>query len=368
MTTTRRSLAVIGALVIASAAWTTAAAQPGRPGDRQRDINRLSGTYQLDRGRSDDPERAVDEVTRPIPPGERDRVYRNLINRLDPPDMLAIDVNGRSVTIVSSTAPRLTFDADGQVRPEPGPGGRTINTRADLDRYGLTVVTAGNRGSDFTARFEPAAGGLRVTRTLDSDALQASVSVQSFYRRVAAQPRWSVYDDGGRGVLVPDGTRLTAQLDRGLNSRTTQVGERFSLTVVGPGPYRGAVINGVVSRASGRGGRAEMDFDFDRIRLRNGRSGYFNGEIETIAVPGERRIRVDHSGTVRDPGRRDQSIGRDAAVGAAIGALLGAIVGGGKGAAIGAIVGGAGTILAEGLDELNLPPGTTLTVAAVSRR
>jgi hypothetical protein len=368
MTLTRRTLILIGALAIATAAWTTAAAQPGRYGDRQRAVHRLSGTYQLDRNRSEDPDRIVDRVTRALPPGERDRVSRNLINRLDSPDRLAIELNGWSVTIVSSNAPRVTFEADGRDRSEPGPGGRTVNTRAEVDRDMLTIVTSGNRGSDFTARFEPVAGGLRVTRQLDSEYLQTTVTVQSYYRRVATEPRWSVYDDHDRGELVPGGTRLTVRLERGLTTRTAREGERFSVTVVGPGAYRGAVINGVVARSFGRGGRAEMAFDFDRIRFRDGRSGYFEGEIESITVPGEGRIRVDHSGAVRDRDRRNENLGRDAAVGAALGAILGAIVGGGKGAAIGAIVGGAGTILIEGLDELRLPAGTQLTVSAISRR
>jgi outer membrane lipoprotein SlyB len=368
MTTSRRSLTVIGALAIAAAAWTTATAQPGRSGDRQREFNRLSGTYQLDRGRSDDPERAVERATRSLRQGDRDRVYRNLINRLDSPETLAIDLNGRSVTIVSSNAPRLMFDADGQEIDETGSGDRRMFTRADLDRDALMVTTSGYRGSGFTVRFEPVAGDLRVTRQFDSEYLQTPVLVQSFYRRVAAEPRWSVYDDGGRGVLVPDGTRLTVRLDRRLTTRTSREGERFTLTVVGSGVYRGAVINGVVARAVGRGGHAEMAFDFDRIRLRDGRSGPFEGEIESITVPGEGRIRVDRPGAIRDRDRRDESIGRDAAVGAALGAILGAIVGGGKGAAIGAIIGGAGTILAEGLDELILPAGTQLTVSASSRR
>ncbi len=368
MTTSRRSLTVIGALAIVTTAWTAAIAQPGRLGDRQRAVNRLSGTYQLDRGRSDDPERIVDRVTRSLPPDQRDRVFRSLINRLDSPDTLAIDLNGRSVTIVSSNAPRLMFDADGQAIDEIGPGGRRISTRADLDREALTVVTSGDRASDVTMRFEPVAGGLRVTRQLDNEYLPTSVSVQSFYRRVAAEPRWSVYDDRGGGALVPDGTRLMVRLDRGLSTRTAREGERFTVTVVGPGVYRGAVINGAVARSFGRSGRAEMAFDFDRIRLRDGRSGYFEGEIESIVVPGEGRIRVDRSGDVRDRDRRRESIGHDIAAGAALGAILGAIVGGGKGALIGAIAGGAGTILIDGLDELRLPAGTQLTVSAISRR
>ncbi len=368
MTSLRRGLVLAGAIAMTAAAWTNATAQPGRFGDRQKAISRLSGTYQLDRVRSDNPERIVDQLTRSLPPGDRDRVYRSLINRLDSPDTLAIDVSGRSVTIVSSDAPRLTFDADGRDRNEPGPGGRTMITRADLDRDVLVVSTSGIRGSDFTARFEPAPRGLRVTRQLDSEYLQTSVTVQSEYRRVSAQPRWSLWDDGGRGVLVPDGTRLTVRLDRGLSTRTSREGEPFTATVIEGSRYRGAVIYGVVARFGGRSGRAEMAFDFDRIRLSNGRSGHFEGEIESVRAPGGARIRVDRPGSVRDREPRNESIGRDAAIGAAIGAILGGILGGGKGAAVGAVVGAAGTILVEGLDELVLPAGTQLTITAISPR
>jgi hypothetical protein len=59
------------------------------------------------------------------------------------------------------------------------------------------------------------------------------------------------------------------------------------------------------------------------------------------------------------------------AVGAAVGAIIGAIAGGGKGAAIGAAIGGAGgagTVLIDNQDYLDLPAGTQLTILARSGR
>jgi uncharacterized protein YcfJ len=182
------------------------------------------------------------------------------------------------------------------------------------------------------------------------------------YRRLADQPRWNVYGGGG-GVLVPDGARLTARLDRGLSTRTAREGERFTVTVTA-GPYRGAIIDGVVGRVSGHGGRADMVFDFDRIRLGDGRSSAFEGEIESVRTPDGTMIRVDRSGVVHDRNHPDTSTLQDGAVGAGLGAILGAVLGGGKGAASGAIVGGAGTIIVEGRDDLSLPAGTQITIAA----
>jgi len=51
------------------------------------------------------------------------------------------------------------------------------------------------------------------------------------------------------------------------------------------------------------------------------------------------------------------------AIGAALGAPIGAVVDGGKGAAIGA-GGGAGTVMIEGRDRLDLPRGTEVTLTS----
>ena len=148
---------------------------------------RLAGTYELERTRGDDPQRAADEATRGLPGPQRDRVYQRLLVRLEPPRTLSIDRRGRTVTIASSSGPRTTFDADGRVRSEPAPNGRTMSTRADLIGDRLEVSTAGNRGSDYLVTFEPMnrGDGLRVTRRFDSDGLRQPVTVESYYRKVA---------------------------------------------------------------------------------------------------------------------------------------------------------------------------------------
>src|SRR6185369_6270906 len=129
---------------------------------------------------------------------------------------------------------------------ETTPNGRVITTHADLYGDELTVSTSGNRGTDFTVRFEPVLNGLRVTRRLDSDYLDTSIVVQSLYRRTSPNARWNVYPGPGYGaydrgvgpgpgprvVLVPDGAQLTARLDRDIFASSSHEGDRFTMTVL----------------------------------------------------------------------------------------------------------------------------------------
>ncbi len=93
---------------------------------------RLSGTYELESTRGDNPQQVADEATRGLREAQRDRVYRRMLSRLEPPSTLSIERHGQTVTIASSTGPRTTFDADGRVRTEQAPNGRAMSTRAEI--------------------------------------------------------------------------------------------------------------------------------------------------------------------------------------------------------------------------------------------
>ena len=376
MSKARHIFAVTAAMVLVATVWTPARGQRSYPST----ADRLAGTYEIDRTRSDNADRLADQATRDLPPGQHDRAYQSLMARLSAPDTMSIDLQGQSVTIVSSTGPRLTFDADGRDRTETGPNGRPMTTRADVRGQTVTVSMIGNRGSDYTVQFTPVPGGLQVTRQVNADTVSGVVRAQSYYRRVSDQPRWDGYGDGnsygnrpgtgaaynnGRAGIVPDGTELTARLDRDLNSRSTREGDNFTMTVVSPGPYRDASLTGVVAHIEG-GNRDNVAFDFDRIRLNNGREGRFEGQVESVRTPDGREIRVNRSGGVRDQSGYDSSNAGHAAIGATLGAIVGALAGGGKGAAIGAVAGGAGTLLIEGPNGSTLPAGSEIRVVAVS--
>jgi hypothetical protein len=343
-------------------------------------FHRLTGTYQLESSRGDDPGQAVEQATRTLPSNQREGVYRRLMNRLQAPETIAIDRNQNTVTMASSRGPRVTFEADGRVRTEQRSAGRTVNTRATLSGDQLVVTTTGSGGNDFAVTFEPIDNGrnLRMTRRIQDDNLRQPVTVQSFYRKSSDEPQWDIYStnqgapsqtDSAGDVGVPQGTRLVATLDNALSTQNAHAEDRFTITTRSPSQYEGAVIEGTVAsvNASGRlSGRADMALNFESIRLRNGRTYSFAGVIESIRTPDGETIRVDSEGTVEENSQTEKTVQRGA-IGAALGAIIGAVTGGGKGAAIGAAigaVGGAGTVIVEGRDQLDLPRGTELTIAS----
>lgn len=376
----RATAALIGFAIVAMGCMSLSAQRSDqRRGDMS--VGQLSGTYELETTRGDDAQQVADMATRNLPQGRRDRAYQDLLSRLQSPLTLAIDRSGRTVTISSSSGPRASFDADGRTRNETLDNRRTTATRAEFVGDRLTVSSRGNRNTDFTVTFEPMnnGDGMLVTRQLDSDDLPRAVTIRSYYRRVATEPRWDVYrGDTGYGArserrprtfIVPDGTRITAILDTPISTRSSRDGERFSMTVQTPGEYRDAQIDGVIQRITpyGEGRNAEMRIDFDTMRLRDGQTSEFEGVLTAVRTPGGVAFRVNSE---RVPDASTEKTIQSGAVGAALGAIIGAIAGGGKGAAIGAVVGGAGgVILAQDREQyLDLPPGTQVMLVVTSSR
>jgi len=339
---------------------------------------RFSGTYRLSANESDNPHTAADRALRDVAAADRTRVSRQLNNRLTPPDTIAIERgNGGEFTLASSNAPRVTFAADGQQRTERAANGRTMTTRASQYGDQVEISTQGMNGSDFSVTFETLDDGrsLAVTRRLYDDAIRTPVVVRSVYHRSSDVADWNVYDGTGRRAAprssasnstttVPTGTTFVATLDEPLNLRTARDGQRVTLTVVdGPNGFRNGKIEGVVSTERNGNNTNGVGFDFDRIRMTNGRNADFYGTIETIRDTNGRNIDFDRA-DVGDDNRRDQAIERGA-IGAAIGAVLGAVIGGGKGAAVGAAIGaggGAGTVLVNAQTPSNLATGTEFTI------
>lgn len=353
------------------------------PGYTQAEPNagfrhRLTGTYQLENARSDDPRRAAEQAVRGVPQDQKQRAYRSLLARLEAPEVIAIERDDRRVTMSSTRGRRVTVEADGRSHSEEWSEGRTMSTRATLEGERLVVATTGNRDSDFTATFDPMEDGrsLRLTRTIDTDGLRQPVTVRSFYRRLSDEARWGL--DGSRrdaddsagfrdaDLAVPDGTRLVALLDSDLSAASARAGDTFTLTSGSPSQYEGAVIHGVVASVD-ESGHTAMTLSLRSIRLRDGRTHRFDGVIEGVRTPDGEAIRVDREGTVDEDGSRTRRAVERGAIGAGLGAVIGAVAGGARGAAIGAAVGagvGAGTVIAQGTRRLDLPRGTEVTVTS----
>jgi hypothetical protein len=354
--------------------WLTTPAQPRS--------DRLSGTWRLNAGRSDDASVVAERATRNLNVNDRQRAQESLLRRLGAPSALAIDRHGRSVTMASSRGPQVTFEANGIETSETLRNGRQRRTRATLSGDRLTVRTMGDRGSDYQVVFELLEGGrgLRVTRSLYTERLNREVVARSVYDRISDVAQLDLDRDppdaspAGGGFIVSDGVLLTARLNQQLSTKYVREGDRFTLNVMEPGQFRGAVIEGVVARSdrSGRvSGRAGITLDFETIRMRDGRAYDFAGTIETAALPNGENVRVDREGNVKEDDSQSSRTVSRSAVGGAIGALIGAIAGGGKGAAIGAAVGvgaGAGSVFIEGRDDLDLPSGTEISIRASAPR
>ena len=139
-----------------------------------------------------------------------------------------------------------------------------------------------------------------------------------------------------------------------------------------PSQYQGARINGRlvnVDRSGRLTNRASMGFEFDSIRLRNGRTDDFAGSLQDIRTTKGEVLRVENGNAEDDDSRTGQTAKRTG-IGAGIGALIGAIAGGGKGAAIGAAIGagaGAGSVIAQGRDDLELLTGSEFTLRTGTR-
>jgi YMGG-like Gly-zipper len=353
------------------------------PGGSRRDLN---GTFRLNTSRGDDVRTAVDNATRNLSLAERQRVYDSLLRRFDPPQMIAIDRRGTSVTIVSTRAPQINFVADGREQVENTPQGRSVRVRANFVGDALTITRTGERSNDFTVTFDPSSDGreLLVTRTLYSDRVTQPVTVRTYYDRTSDVAQLNIYDTNREGTvgvgdvatgsfIIPNGTALVAVLNNDLSTQNVREGERFTMTVRSPGEYDGATIEGSVVSINRGGritGRSEMTLDFDTIRMRDGRSYRFAGILESVRTTNGDVVRVDNEGAVRDSDQTSKTVQRTA-IGTAVGAIIGAIAGGGKGAAIGAVIGagaGAGSVYVQGRNDLDLTAGTELTVRSTGPR
>jgi YmgG-like glycine-zipper protein len=341
----------------------------------------LTGTFRYNASQGDDARRAVDAATRNLSLSERQRVYDSLLRRLDPPQMLAIDRRGNAVTIASTRAPQINFVADGREQVETTPRGRTVRVRAGFTGDTLTVTRTGERANDFTVTFDPTDNGRQmiVTRTLYSDRVNQPVTVRTYYDRISDVAQLNIYDTNredtnGGGVaagsfIVPNGTEIVAVLNNDLTTQNVRDGDRFTMTVRSPGQFEGATIDGRVTSVNRGGrisGRSEMTLDFESIRTRDGRSYNFAGILESVRTPDGDVVNVDNEGAVRESDQTKTTVTRTA-IGTAVGAIIGAIAGGGKGAAIGAVIGagaGAGSVYVQGRNDLQLEPGTEITVRA----
>ena len=176
-----------------------------------------------------------------------------------------------------------------------------------------------------------------------------------------------------REVVLPEGTKLSLQLNDNLSTKKNNDGDAFTATVTDPVYLKdrvvipkGSIVCGSVTRVLRAGrfkGKAQMNLLFSSIRLQD--AGKTLPIVASLArLDSKTNADTQGEGTIT-PG---SPAGKDAArVGApaVTGAVIGAIVGRGHGAAIGAGIGaavGLASILAVHGSDVEVKRGTSMDI------
>jgi hypothetical protein len=337
----------------------------------------LTGTYQLDAGRS---EKAADIVSSANVSGTQ---RQDLESKLEAPEQIAIQISGNQVTLASSKASPVSFVADGREKTEQS-NGRTVRLKATLRGDELTITSLGGE-TDYTVTFSTADSGrtMKVTRRITTDYLSETIFAESIYNRTDAiaglgiDPNDraggapSISTSGSGDFVVPSGTIITGLRESTIDTKVTQNYERFKMKVQSPDEFRGATIEGYltgVGRSGQVSGRSNVTFNFETITLRGGQKYDFAGFLQSVKDQNGKEVKVDTEGTAKGDSQTRETAKRGG-IGAGLGAIIGAIAGGGKGAAIGAIIGGgagAGSVIVQGRDDLQLMKGSMVTIQSTS--
>jgi hypothetical protein len=180
------------------------------------------------------------------------------------------------------------------------------------------------------------------------------------------------------GVVIPRKTDLFIELMRSINSKTAQVGDKFSATIQVPVTMNDRIILPVGSYVIGHvedrkaagyiKGKAQMLLGFDTVILPDGTTRQIRAVVQQADKYSSNP--ADEEGRVEAPGNQSKEVAVGAAKGAATGAIMGATIGvvNGRtmrGTGIGSLAGAAGGALISLLDkgeEIELPKGAGLTI------
>jgi ketosteroid isomerase-like protein len=197
----------------------TVSASSSAAARREATDAQLTGLYRIDLTRSDKLYSVVAGATSNLPFGEQQKFFIDLTVRLTPPDLLAIERRGQRITLASSRAPRISFEADGLTHSEQSGGGQIVSTRAALRPNGLSVSVSGQSADKFSVAFEllDAGRSLRVTRRLNNEQLNEPIIIRSVYEKISDAADWDIYGQPSRpGTTTPD--RTIASAPTGANS------------------------------------------------------------------------------------------------------------------------------------------------------
>lgn len=173
---------------------------------------------------------------------------------------------------------------------------------------------------------------------------------------------------------VPQNSLFTLELLSPISTAVNKKGDAFRCQVVAPDQYRGAIVDGELTKVEASGkvkGKSKIAMGFRLITLPNGDAGKFDGQIkEVYELEGAaNQGRAGNEGEVKAKSYRKRDALR-ITVAAGIGALLGGALGGREGALLGATIAGslaaAGTLSEKG-PNLEFGDGTRFVVLTAGR-
>ena len=272
---------------------------------------------------------------------------------LQTPAEMAIDIDGKTVTIASSTFPEVAFLADGIERQEISDEGNAIRSLALVEGGQLTIKSRTTLAVGVETVFLPQTDGeLQVVSRFYSDVNKPPTITEALYHRTSYLAHFDVLsalrtaeNAPGGDFVFQEGRRVVGRLDETISMNSVKVGDEFSLTVYEPNEYEGAKVKGHISHVRGANEQAVLTLTLDSIHLVDGRSYSLAGAIDEIH--GDENIRM----------------GARPSLGEAVGAILGTIPN--AGAAIGnssRAPNPACTIYVNGAGELKLSKGTEITI------
>ena len=193
----------------------------------------LTGVYRIDVEDSDKLYSIIEGASSNVPYGEQQQFFMDLAVRLTPPDLLAIECRGSRVTLGSSRAPRVVFQADGVTRNARTGDGNFVRSRIGLERGSLVFNSSGASSDNLSFTFTPAENGqrLRVTRRIAAKELVEPVVIQTVYNKIADVARWDIYGEtqADRQVAKQDGN--TASPTTSPSPRATRIGNDEAVTI-----------------------------------------------------------------------------------------------------------------------------------------
>jgi hypothetical protein len=173
-------------------------------------------------------------------------------------------------------------------------------------------------------------------------------------------------------AAIPEGTRLTLQLNKTLSTRSNREGDSFTAVVTTPVNLgdrmiipKGTVVNCNISRIVRPGrfqGKAQMNFLFQSIDIPGHRRIPIVATL--VKVDPEGNIGVHSEGSIEGDSSTTKTAGKILTP-TVIGGGIGVIAGGGRGAGIGAGVGaiiGLASVYSSGGKELEIQRGSMLDI------